>query len=781
MTADMRRPRVLMILSNFHPVVGGTENQALLLCRALLRRGVGVAVLTRRVPGLPDDEHVDGVPVLRSIRVIDRGKLFGVTYFLTCLVYLVSHRREYDIIHCHILHGFHSLAALCMKLLFGKKVIIKVASSGALSDFTMLKNCLCGPWMLGLLKHADRIIALSRSSVAEAHAHGFPDGQIAVMPNGVDAARFRPASGHTGARGRIVYAGSLGANKGLDVLLDAFSLLQREHAGLMLDIFGSGPLEDSLRHAAAGACLAGSVRFHGSVPDMERRFDSTCIFVQPSLVEGMSNVILEAMAAGLPVVATRTGAAEDIIQDGATGLLVDPGSAGQINDAVQRLLSDADLADRIGRAARTLAESRYGIEQVAASYHALYRELIVPERAGGAIRPSRETQRMHDGHAWKPRVLMALSYFHPFCGGAENQALLLAEALQERGVDVSVLTRSFKGLPVLERIRGVPVHRRIRTVEAPLLFSLWYAVSCIAFMALNRKRYDIIHCHILQGFHSPAAVIAGLLFKKMTVIKITSSGPTSDFSSLSKVFLGAFILKVLRRADRLAVTSAASAREALEQGFSREQVVCIPNGVDTRRFAPRNGPAQARTRIICVGRLISGKGHTVLLDAFAQLYRESGSLRLEIVGDGPEKRNLERKAEQLGLGRAVVFHGETASVETFFDNTAVAVQPSLSEGMSNVILEAMAAGLPVIATRTGAAPDVIRNGVNGILVDPGSADQISDAVKQIISDEALARRLGAGARRTVEERYAISSIAEKYMDLYRGLAALYAMNTGREP
>jgi len=367
-----------MIVANFHPAVGGTENQALLLCRALMRRGLDVAVLTRRVPGLPETENVSGVPVSRSVRVIDRGKLFGATYFVSCLAYLVAHRRRYDIIHCHILHGFHSLAALCMKLLFGKKVIIKVASSGALSDFLMLKNSLCGSWMLAVLKTADRVIALCRSSVAEARAQGFPDARIALMPNGVDTGRFRPAGGHAGARSRIVYAGNLSANKGLEVLLDAFSLLQREHAGLMLDIYGSGPLEESLGNAAAGPGLAGGVVLHGRVTDLERHFDSTCIFVQPSLAEGMSNVILEAMAAGLPVVATRTGAAGDIIRDGVSGLLVDPGSARQIHAAVQRLLCDEPLAERIGRQARAAVEAACSIESVAGNYLELYQGLLDP-------------------------------------------------------------------------------------------------------------------------------------------------------------------------------------------------------------------------------------------------------------------------------------------------------------------------------------------------------------------------------------------------------------------
>jgi glycosyltransferase involved in cell wall biosynthesis len=312
----------------------------------------------------------------------------------------------------------------------------------------------------------------------------------------------------------------------------------------------------------------------------------------------------------------------------------------------------------------------------------------------------------------------------------------------------------------------------------PRLFSVWYAFSSFVFMVLHRKRYDIIHCHILQGFHSPVGVIAGLLFNKKTVIKITSSGPTSDFVSLSKVFLGAAILKLLRRADRVIVTSAASAREARQQGFSAEQVALIPNGVDMRRFKPQSGCAKARTSIMCVGRLIPGKGQSVLIDAFEQLYRDCSSLRLHIVGDGPEKGSLEKKAAAMGLSHAIVFHGEAGSVETCLGTAGIVVQPSLSEGMSNVMLEAMAAGLPVVATRVGAAPDVILDGVNGMLVDAGSSDQIRTAVKKIISDEALARRLGAGARRTIEERYSISIVAEKYMELYHGLTATQPKNVG---
>jgi glycosyltransferase involved in cell wall biosynthesis len=158
--------------------------------------------------------------------------------------------------------------------------------------------------------------------------------------------------------------------------MDAFAGLRNDHALLRLDIFGNGPLLESLQGKALQMGLSEEIEFHGAVSDIERHLDSACIFVQPSLVEGMSNVILEAMAAGLPVVATRTGAAAEIIQDGVNGLLVDVGRPEQIHDAIVRIISDEDFARRIGREARSMIESNYAIEIVADQYCTLYNDLI---------------------------------------------------------------------------------------------------------------------------------------------------------------------------------------------------------------------------------------------------------------------------------------------------------------------------------------------------------------------------------------------------------------------
>jgi glycosyltransferase involved in cell wall biosynthesis len=366
---------------------------------------------------------------------------------------------------------------------------------------------------------------------------------------------------------------------------------------------------------------------------------------------------------------------------------------------------------------------------------------------------------------------MVLSYFHPFRGGAENQALLLCENLRRRGLDVAVLTRACKQLPDFETIGSVPVYRHIKTVNARTLFGLRYFISCIFFMISKRKQYDILHCHIVQGFHSIAAVIVGRLFKKKVVIKIASTGAANDFIDVRRVLAGGYILRFLRKTDKLIATSRQSAIEARSEGFSDVQIAIIPNGVDTRRFKPSDISAHSRSRIVCVGRLVKVKGFDILIDAFSQLKREGACRYLDIVGAGPEHEILLKKAVDMGCAEDVIFHGEVADVERFFDTACVFVQPSLAEGMSNVLLEAMACGLPVIATRAGAAMDIIQDSVNGLLVDTGSAGGIRDAVRKIVFDEAFARTLGKNARKTVEDTCSIEIVARKYMELYRELIA----------
>jgi len=368
----------------------------------------------------------------------------------------------------------------------------------------------------------------------------------------------------------------------------------------------------------------------------------------------------------------------------------------------------------------------------------------------------------------QPRVLMIISFFYPHIGGAEQQALQLAEQLARRGVPVCVLTRKFKGLAPHEAVRGIPVYRVIRTLPWGKWFALTYLFSVLWFLLKKRRSYDIIHCHLLQGFHSPAAIMMKALFKKRVIIKVGATGLLSDFIMIKKVILGDWLLRRIRGADRVITVCASSAAEALAAGFSPAQVMLIPNGVDIGRFKPAPSAGDRQT-ITFAGRLDYMKGVHILLEGFRQLRDEIKNVQLTIIGDGPDRDKLRNLAREKGISDAVDFCGEAAEIVPYLQQSSVFVLPSFSEGLSNVLLEAMACGLPVVATRVGGSIDLVQDQVNGILIEPDHAGQLYQAMKIILQDEVLAKTLGAQARKTVEEKFSLGPVAGQYVSLYQTL------------
>lgn len=365
--------RVLMVISHFYPLRGGAEQQALQLAHGLVRRGVQVGVLTRSMPGLPPYEDIGGIAVHRRIRTVGIGKLFGLLYAVTVCGYLVRHRNEYDIIHCHLAHGLHSPVAVLVKVAFKKPVIIKVGATGPLSDFTLLQSSLAGGLLMRLLRRADRIVAVCGQAAAEAVRAGIPEQNVAVIHNGVDLDLFAPAPERQ-LPGCITFIGRLDAMKGVDVLLQAFARLMR-HCAATLRIVGDGPERDRLRVLADRLGIGDAVLFFGVREDIPRLLQESSVFALPSRSEGLPNVVLEAMACGLPVVATRVGGTPELVQDGRTGLLVQPNDPEALRVALQRLLNDPTYARELGACGRRVAQERFGIGRAIAAYYALYDEL----------------------------------------------------------------------------------------------------------------------------------------------------------------------------------------------------------------------------------------------------------------------------------------------------------------------------------------------------------------------------------------------------------------------
>lgn len=369
-------------------------------------------------------------------------------------------------------------------------------------------------------------------------------------------------------------------------------------------------------------------------------------------------------------------------------------------------------------------------------------------------------------------VVMVISQFYPLLGGAEVQAQRLATALLARGVNVSVLTRRLHGVPTYEVVDNVPVYRAIQTAPLPLLWGVCFMVSVFIFLYRRRKEYTIIHCHILQEFQTVVALFFKNIFKKKVIVKMSSSGKTSDIRLLKRSLRGRLFFRWIKKVDAVVSVCKQSSLELLNGGFPEESIVEIPNGVDLHTFVPRSPRSRPEgTTITFVGRLDRYKGVGFLLEAFKRVLARISTARLVIVGTGPDETLLKKTVARLQMQRSVHFKGRQEDVGAVLTDTDIFVLPTLSEGMSNVLLEAMSCGLPVVATSVGGNCDLIRHRQNGILVPPGDVPALSEALMEMLDNTALAQQLGDEARKTVQDHYSLECITDRYLNLYNRLAS----------
>lgn len=382
---DTRKPRVLMVVRLFHPWVGGMERQALALAVALSRLGINVRIVTGRwFRGTSRRETIDGIGVIRHNTLWEgfgiRGlrRVGGVVYMLSLASYLFFHRRDYDIIHVHGL-SYHAFVASVLGRRLGKPVIVKLANSGAASDIDKMKAGQHLPLtrlMLPAALSCDRLVVLNELIATELKQEGVDADRLERIPNGVvvPAAIQPPAQDE---RFQILFLGRLHPQKGLDVLLEALRrAMSLRGVGFRLVLAGDGPERARLEKLAADLGLGAAVEFLGMVDDPRRYLAVADLVVLPSYAEGLSNVLLEAMAEGLAVVASDIEANRSLIDDGVNGRLFNSGDAADLARVLIELADDPDTRSALGRRARSTVENHYAMEEVATRYERLYAELM---------------------------------------------------------------------------------------------------------------------------------------------------------------------------------------------------------------------------------------------------------------------------------------------------------------------------------------------------------------------------------------------------------------------
>lgn len=244
--------------------------------------------------------------------------------------------------------------------------------------------------------------------------------------------------------------------------------------------------------------------------------------------------------------------------------------------------------------------------------------------------------------------------------------------------------------------------------------------------------------------------------------------------------------RVMRQACRPVISRYITVSADLERwlieriGVRPELVSHINNGVDTQRFKPRSSGLGARARCAqdgtvfgWVGRMADVKAPLALLEAFALLIkrRPNASLRLVMVGDGPLMSTVRDRIEALGLRQLVTLPGRQNDVAEWLGGLDVFVLPSLNEGISNTILEAMASGLPVVATRVGGNTELVVHGETGVLVAPGTPQTLAEAMQAYVDEPELIVRHGRAGRYRAEQAFSLAAMVAGYVSVYDQLIA----------
>lgn len=318
---------------------------------------------------------------------------------------------------------------------------------------------------------------------------------------------------------------------------------------------------------------------------------------------------------------------------------------------------------------------------------------------------------------------------------------------------------------------------RVETVDTRRRISLRGLRDISACAARNDA--DIVHTH---GFRSTFYARVALLFADRKIITTVHVSLLDYIDTPVALRRGYFLFERLLafRTDRFICISRAMRDDALRLGAALERTALIPNGVDTLRFRPRPPTPEIRQGlgiqgvspvVGTIGRAVTEKGQEHLIDALPPLVARWPDLRCLFVGDGPRLDFLKRRAGDRHVASHCIFAGIRWDIEEIYPLLDVFVLPSLREPFGLTLLEAMASGIPVIATAAGGPLDFIRHGANGLLVPPRDAPALSRAIDSLLTDPTLAGRLAESGRATAQREYPVEATARMtaaiYLDVLR--------------
>lgn len=809
--------RIVNIIQRYPPAIGGSETWCQEICRYLAKKGHNVRVLTMDInkeeeywrEPLDEDHFISlgrlgfdkdvfirrykrSLPIHTFYHVVLKNlldKRLGIYFYgpHSSEMYGRMWReiKKADVVFLHTIPYPHNyIAFIIAKLLRKRTVIVPHFHPGhphyeRNSHYWLLKNCDC-------------VIAVTEFEKRYLEGRGIKGERIIVTGNGIHPELYIPANlddyrKTIQERYRlknedrvVVFIGRKTEEKGVGHLIEAVRRLIHE---MPIKLFLIGPTFDWYNDIYDR--LSDKEKEHiiemGEIPHQEKvnLLHISDLLVLPSRYEAFGIVFLEAWICGVPVIGTTEGAMPDVIGD--DGFLCRYGDVEDLRAKIKEALNDSNKTRKMAERGRTKVINNYTWQ-------------VIGEKTEKAIKQI----------YGKKKILFCCSAYPPnFIGGAELIAHEQAKVLKKLGHDVVIfageLNRGGKRYSIRnDHYEGLPVYRICLHPEdySADFFNFFHEEIHQPFdHLLEDFSPDVMHFHNIIGLSVGLIQIAkrrkiktiltlhdywGICHKN-TLMKSIGDICGDDarceecmpyiteerWKDIPIQMRKDYILSRLNKIDAFISPSRYLAERYIKAGIEREKIHVIPNGIDLKRFKKVSRNSNKKIRFSFVGYIGKHKGIHVLMDALSYI-KDKDRMMLNLVGDGEDRSRIEEFVKQNGFGDMVKFWGkvDNSSIESVYKDTDVLILPSVWPDNHPVsICEAMASGIPVIASRIGGIPELVEDGKTGYLFEAGDSKELAQRMSEFIIDRDRITRFGDNAMRKISE-YPIDRQVERILRVY---------------
>jgi glycosyltransferase involved in cell wall biosynthesis len=638
-----------------------------------------------------------------------------------------------------------------------------------------------------LLNHiTDGVICTSSILARDMVKRGIREDLVYDIPNGVDLSVFleiekeripmREALKIPRDIPVVVMVSQAREEKGCIHLVRASRDIVRNHPGVRFIHVGGGPLEKDLKKEAGRIGMSESWMWLGERSDVPRILAASDLLVLPSYMEGFPNAVLEAQAAGVPVVASKVGGLPAAVREGETGILIPPKNEKAISEAVCRLLGDKALLRCMGESGKRFIRENFDVreqvrntldlyEKTADIKVAKYKSRLIEVRNDfpGSCQKSAEK---------KMKIAIVMGYGPDKIGALERFLFRFTEKAISRLHTVNIVFIK----PPIEEVfsmlekKGarIFIHSATRRLDMGFCFWLW--------KWLRKEKIDMIDSHFdfVNITGTFIAFLAGVPYRLWHQHNFISPRLLLAKKAVYRFFN--FI------SHGIICPSSSLAEDMVKKGLRRALVYSLPGGIDMDIYEwkeEKKGTIRRKLGIrmetpvvIMVSQARVEKGCIHLVRASERIIAKFPEIRFIHVGGGPLEPDLKKEAKNLGVNDFWLWLGPRSDVPDLLSAADLLAVPSYMESLSYAALEAQAAGLPVLASNVGGVPLTVLDQKTGILVPPCDENALAEAAITLLGDAGLRKKMGNAGKKYVRENFSLENQVNLTMELYERIAGL---------